>query len=139
MALRKKTIDGYIKQVEDYCKNLPQVSKDVRDFISRVLPWYALLFGILSVINALSYLIKFGGQMTIVTVMVFALTLLSGVLLLVAFSRLQNYQYAGWRFVYFSVILSIVKDIITTPIPVLEIILGFVGIYLLYQVRLYYK
>lgn len=126
---------------------LPAMPKGGREFFVMILPWFALIFGILGVLGVISsfglfsyfspymYLGGTGivgrGMITVV------LGVISAVLLLMAFSGLNKKKEKGWKFIYFSEVVSLVANLVMFSVG--GILLTLVGFYILYQIRLYYK
>ncbi len=143
----KNSIDKYIDTVEDYFKKLPQLPKGGREFIVMVLPWVALIFGILGLLGAISSLGLFsyfsamywGAANSIVGLGIVSLVLgiLSALLLLMAFLGLSKKQERGWKFIYYSEVVALVSSIVT--VSLFGVIMVLLGFYILYQVRSYYK
>ncbi len=143
----KNTIDGYIDSVGDYFKKLPELPRGGREFFVMVLPWIALIFGILGVLSAISSFGLFsyfapgmywGGADVVGRGMLsVVLALVSSVLLLMAFKGTKEKKAQGWKLFYYSEVVMLVSNIILFSVG--GIIMTLLGFYILYQIRSYYK
>lgn len=125
---------------------LPKFSPELKQFLIKVLPWIALIFGLLiafaSVMDIIGtpFLNVLGGgegigvfqKLMIVNV----LGVFQGVFMLFAFKPLRRKQNKGWRLLLWSQILWVIAALITLS-P--SFILGFIFLYPLFQVRESYR
>lgn len=148
MATNKNSISGYIDSVGKMFAKLPAMPKGGRDFIVMIVPWLALIFGILGLLGSISAfrlftyfppMVYWGGTARLAGtgIIVLILGIISSVLLLMAFSGTKNKKEKGWRFLYYSEIVALVSSVITVSPG--GILVALVGFYLLYQIRSYYK
>lgn len=145
--MAKNSFDGYIDQIGKYFANLPALPKGGRDFIVMVLPWIALIFGALGVLDSISSLGLFtyfspylylsgvnGAGLGMISII---LGFVASLLLLIAFPGLKNKKEKGWKFTYYSEVVALVSNIVVFSVP--GVVISLLGFYLLYQVRTYYK
>lgn len=147
MAAKKNSFDGYIDQVGEMFSKLPAMPKGGREFFVMILPWFALIFGILGVLGAISsfglfsyfspYMYLGGADAVGRGMITVVLSVVSSVLLLMAFSGLNKRKERGWKFIYFSEVVALVSNLVM--FSVFGVLLTLVGFYILYQVRSYYK
>lgn len=146
----KKMTNGLQKQTDDIVlsldkvfKGVPHLPENIREVLVKIAPWLALIFGVLGVfagIAALGFspLALFGGVRT--GMLVFAtgvLTILSSVLMLLAYPGLSKKAYKGWVYLFWAEALSAVYAVLTVSVST---VLGVViGLYLLFEVKRYYK
>ena len=133
--------------VEGYFKKLPALPKGGRDFIVMVLPWFSLIVGILGIVGAISSLGLFSSFSAYMYwggvsganygIVVLVLGLISSVLLLMAFPKLQKKKEGGWNFVYYSEVVGLISSVVMFSLG--GILMSLIGFYLLYQVRSYFK
>lgn len=130
--------------LEDFFKKAPQLPTSARDVLVAITPWIALIFGILGVIAGLglvgvSPLGLFGGVNVAVGALASGvLAILSSVLMLMAFPKLQKHVYGGWMLLFWSEVVNIVANLVTFNL-VGALIGGLIGFYLLFQIKSYYK
>lgn len=139
----QKQGDQLVKSLEGVFKQAPHLPANIREILVNIAPWIALIFGILGIIAGLglvgvSPLALFGGVRASVTVLASGvLTLISSVLMLLAYPKLRKRDYAGWMWLFWSELLSAVAALFSLSVgSVLGVILGF---YLLFEMKSYYK
>lgn len=143
---KNNSIDGYIDMVGEYFKKLPSLPKNAQSSIAGITPWLALIFGILGVATALVGLgiftflapalltgVRGTGQGFIIVI----LGLVSSFLLLVSFPGTQKRQEKGWKFIYYSQVVSLVANAVTLSLG--GVLFSLIGFYFLYQIREYFK
>ena len=137
-----------VKTVEDVYAKLPALPKGGRDFLYTVAPWVALIFGILSVLGSLSAFglsavfspfaamggsTGFAAQLLIAS----ALGVVEGVLMVVSFPSLRKGVMKGWTLLFWAEVLGIVGSVVLVSVG--GVIGGLIGLYLLFQIKSYYK
>jgi hypothetical protein len=124
---------------------LPQISTDLKEFIVRVLPGFTIIFGILITIASIAdflgsaFITSFtlgGPQIFQQLLLRSVLGIAQGILMIFAYPQLKKRNEKGWRLLFWSQILWILAAAISLNTAV---ILGFVILYFLFQVRSYYK
>jgi hypothetical protein len=143
MAENQKKAADLIPMLEKWFKQIPDLPANVREVLVKIVPWLALVFGIIGVFVGLGALglspvALLGGLEASFNVLVIGLiSIVSSVLMLMAYPKLLKKQYKGWELLFWSEIISVVSAILTFSIAS---ILGVViGIYLLFQIKGYYK
>lgn len=63
--------------------------------------------------------------------------LLGSILLLVSFNGVKAYKMTGWRFLFYSQIVWIVSSVFTISLG--GVIADLIGLYLIFQIKKYYK
>lgn len=149
MADKKNSFDEkkLIITLEDFFKKAPHLPSNIREVLVKIVPWFALVFGILGIIAGLGVVgIAPIGLVDSVGTSAFlmisgVLTIVAYVLMLMAFPKLQKHQYAGWRLLFWSQVVSILASVVgMTPGSILGIIIGaLIGLYLLFEIKSYYK
>lgn len=144
---KKNTYDGYIDSVGDYFKKLPELPRGGREFFVMVLPWIALIFGALGVLSAISAFgifsyfapgMYWGGVDVVGRGMIsVVLSLVSSVLLLMAFKGTKEKRSQGWKLFYYSEVVMLVSSIVLFSVA--GIIMNLLGFYILYQIRSYFR
>lgn len=130
--------------LEDFFKKAPQLPKGGRDVIVTITPWIALIFGILGVIAGVglvgvSPLGLFGGTSVAFGALISGvLAIISSVLMLMAFPKLQKHLYGGWMLLFWSEVVNVVSQVINLNL-LGAVIGGLIGFYLLFQIKSYYK
>jgi len=136
-----------IESMEDFFKKFPQLPSNIREVLVKIAPWIALVFGILGVVAGLgavgvSPVAVIGGVRNSAFLLISGiLTIVSSVLMLMAFPKLQKRQYAGWRYLFWAEVVSVVASLVgITAASVLGALIGaLIGFYLLFQIKSYYK
>lgn len=137
-----------VTMVDDWNKKLPVLPPNAKDTLVQILPWLALIFGILGVIGSISALgivsvfaplamLGGGVRASGAAFIVVLLHLVASILLLLAFPGLRRQQYAGWRWSFWSTVLDIVSSVVTLSLG--GLLINLIVLYLLFQVRARYK
>jgi len=125
---------------------LPGFSKEINDFIVKVLPYISIIFGVLVAFSAIvdllgtPFLNAFtgGGEATIFQklMIVNLLGLLEGIILILAFRGLRKRKKIGWNLIFWSQVIFIISALLSfSP----SFILGLLFFYPLFQVRSIYR
>lgn len=144
MAEKKTSVDDVIKSLEDFFGKTPDLPTNFREVLVKIAPWLALIFGILGVIAGLSAIglspvAMLGGVNNSMMVLLSGvLSIVSSVLLLVAYPGLRARKLVGWRWLFWSEAVSILSSLVVGAI--VGAIIGFlIGFYLLFQIKSFYK
>jgi uncharacterized membrane protein YhaH (DUF805 family) len=152
-------------KLNDVFKGMPKLSDSVRETLVRVWPWLALIGGlaqlaaaywlwrlsrVVSALNDLAnsiaaYTGTRVGPSSFDKTMIYlgvVLLLVEAVILLVAFPRLRRREKSGWNLVFLVSLLEVVYAVVSVFVDgrgigslVMNLIVAFVGFYLLFQVR----
>lgn len=153
MAELSKKSGSTLKQLDDtldlyLVQKAPSLPTNIKELIVKISPWLTLIFLVLSLpavlailgIGALftpfSYLggMNAGLQYTVSMVVLAVTIVLEGLAIPGLFKR----SISGWNFLFYSVLVSIISNIVSFNIG--GLILGtLVPLYFLYQVKSYYK
>lgn len=147
MAARSNSIDQWIDTVGNYYKKLPELPKNGRDIVVSIVPWLAIIFGILGLIGSLvglgvlTFLVPVallaGVRETGQGILVVLLGLVSSVLMVLAFPGTKARKEKGWKLLYYSEVVSLITNVVT--LSLIGVLFTLVGFYFLYQIRNYYK
>lgn len=144
-------MDGLIKTLDEYLvKKAPALPKNVKDIIVSLAPWLEVvgavftlpaIFGLFG-LSAMMYRAPYAGYVAATTGFNFSfamLFLLVGfVLMLLAIPGLFKRSKMGWNYVFYSSLINAVYSLITFQLG--SLIIGtLISLYLLFQVRSYYK
>lgn len=147
-GLMKQT-DGLVSNLEGVFKSLPHLPENIREMLVKVAPWLALIFGVLGLfvgVGAMGFspFAMFGGVRT--GMMVFlsgVITLASSVLMLLAYPKLVKRSYNGWVFLFWAELMNAIYALLSALSGsggFVGTILGvLIGLYLLFEVKRYYK
>ena len=139
--------DALIKSLEDVFKNIPNLPTNIRELLVKIAPWLALIFGVLGIIGGLGMLgispvglmggVRNGALLLVMGV----LTILASVLMVMAFTKLNKKEYGGWKLLFWSEIVSFVSSILSLQVGsiISALIFCSIGLYLLFQIKSYYK
>ena len=149
--MKPNSAKGLVESLEKLFEKAPVLPKNAKDMIVQFAPWIALIFGILGVLGALgglglltvfSPVALLGGVQGVSsygTGFVSALIWLgSSVMMLLAYPGLKANKIGGWNLMFWSEIVSVVGSVISLNI-VGAAISALIGLYLLFQVKSYYK
>jgi len=143
-------MNQYLKELdaifEDlFLKKAPPLSKNAKEWVVKIAPWLALVFGLM-VLSGLLTVSGFG----IITAPLWIFSrhstfylistiigIAQAVLELIAVPHLFKRTKRGWELLYWSNLLGVLSGII--HISVFSLIFVAVSLYFLYQVREYYK
>jgi hypothetical protein len=136
--------------LEPHFAKAPALPKNAREILVKVLPWIALVFGILGVLGSISGLglltvfsplALFGGAEGVAsygTGFIAALFwLVSSVLMLAAFPGLQGHKLQGWNLMFWSEVASVVGAVLSLSLG--GVLGAVIGVYLLFQIKSHYK
>lgn len=135
--------------LEEYLvKKAPGLPTGWKEFIVKVLPWFTIIVLILSIPLILAFLgISFiilplsfmGGLGSGVNAFIAWLFLIASFILdLLALKGLFNFKTQGWTYLYWGVLLNGVYNLFTLNLGSLVIGTG-ISLYILFQIRSYYK
>ncbi len=150
MAQKKSTNSSkdFISMLEEWFNKLPALPDNGRKGLANVMPWIALVFGILGVLTGIAgfglltalspFTAMYMGMGHASTVVISSIIgLVGSVLLLMAFPGTKAFKMSGWNLLFWSQIVWVVSSVITFSIGGL---LGdLIGLYLLFQIKKYYK
>jgi len=139
MSIKIKKITDIIPLFEAFFSKFPSLPAG-KVVLVTIIPWIALLFGILGVIAGVSMLFAFS-ERNIFYVVQSLLSLTASVFMLMAYPKLIKRQYKGWELLFWSEVLSVLGSLIIFSLSAL---VGFVisfllGFYLLFQIKQFYK
>lgn len=152
-------MDQYMKPLEETFAKLPPLPKSATDILVKVAPWIALIFGVLGLIGVvfgvlgllglgalgMSYLAPYGGMAlagaSTYGILVLALGLIPTILNLLAFPGLKAMKMAGWNYLLYSLVASVVISVISGGFGAVlgAVVEAAIGLYLLFQIKSYYK
>jgi uncharacterized membrane protein len=143
MAENKTQSQDLIKWMEDLFKKAPHLPENIREVLIKIAPVLSLVFGILGIIAGLSVLgisplALFGGLHASIFVLITGvLTLVSSVLLLMAYPQLAKHTQKGWILLFWSEAISAVSSLMALSFgTVISVIIGF---YILFEIKGHYK
>ena len=142
-------LDKYIDMLEDWFKKLPPLPASAKDWIVKLAPWLALIFGVLGVLGGiaatglltvLSPFIALGGGLGVATggIVGAVLAIVASALMIVAFPGLRDHKAQGWQMAFYSEVVSVVSSVVALNL-VGAVISALIGFYILFQVKSYYK
>lgn len=146
--MAKNSTDQFVGMMEQWFSKVPPLPKSWRDFIAMIIPWFALLFGILGVFGSLA---AFGILTFLAPVVALSsgvgaasggmigalLALVASVLLLAAFPGTKAKKLSGWTFLFWSEVVSVVSAVVAFSVG--GVVMGLIGFYIIFQIKSYYK
>ena len=144
----EKTL-GIIQKIDSIFIKLPHLPEKINRFISKLIPWIALVGGIISAIAvvlsftlALLSLIAFDLALILEMTGSFLLILLNTLLLIRAFKPLKENNAVGWIYLFWANVLGIINttiNVINGDSNIILAVLGvFLGFYLLFEIGPFY-
>lgn len=143
MAENQSKATDLVLTLDKWFKQVPSLPDSVREVLVKITPWLALIFGIIGVIVGLgalglSPLALLGGlDASFVVLLTGVVSIVSSVLMLMAYPKLMKRQYKGWELLFWAEAVNVVSAVLTLSVgSVLGVLIGF---YLLFQIKSYYK
>lgn len=145
----KKSANQIESALEDIFKKVPALPPNAIDTVVRIIPWLALIFGILGILGAffrgfgiLSVLAPSAvlagtypyGRLGIITIIG---GLVASIMMLIAFPGLKAGKMGGWTLLFWSEVVNAVTSIIGFSIG--SVIGTAIAFYLLFQIKTKYK
>lgn len=143
----KKSTD-IVGMAEQWFEKLPALPAKAVDTLAGIMPWIAVIFGVLGVLVGLSGL----GVLTVLAplaglggaasraglglISTIAL-IISSVMMLAAFPGLKSFKTGGWTLLFWSEIVGVVGSLLVFSIP--GVLWGIVGLYIIFQIKPKYK
>jgi hypothetical protein len=135
-------------QVEETFMKLPPLSKSAREAIVSVTPWLALIFGVLGILSSLSLLgvLTFLSPLAILggaagaalnATIAGVLWIVSSALMLGAYPGLQAKKFNGWKLLFWSSVVGLASAVLSVSVG--SVLMELVAMYLLFQIKSYYK
>lgn len=144
-------MDSLSKTLEEYLvKKAPVLPKNFKEFLVKVAPWLEIVGVILTIpailslwgFNAVMYGTPYGGYVAASSGSSFTLPVIFlivyFVLMLLAIPGLFSRTKAGWNYVYYSILVNAIYLLLSMQIFGM-IVSGLISLYLLFQVKSYYK
>lgn len=146
--MAEKNASSLVVSVEKAYAKLPPLPVGVKDFVVLVVPWLAIVFGVLGVLAALSAFglsavfspfVAMGGGVGFATGLIAAsiIGLIQSVLMVFAFPGLLKRKVNGWNLLFWSEVLAVLGAVIS--ISLVGVVLALVWFYFLFQIKSYYK
>ena len=135
-----------ISSLEKFYSYLPSLSPSLKEFIVKILPLFAIFFGVLvTLASVLDFLgsafissLALGGGPSIVQQLLLrsVLGIVQGILMIFAFTPLKHKHQSGWKLLFLSQVIWIIAAVVSLNPTV---ILGFIILYPLFQVKSYFN
>lgn len=127
---------------------LPALPQSIKEFIVVVVPWLALIFGVLGVLASLSAFgistffspfVALGGGVGLATGLIFSsiIGLVESIMMLVAFPSLLKRRANGWTLLFWAEVLAVVAALVSVSAS--GVIVALIWFYFLYQIKPHYK
>lgn len=149
---KKDAKNDLVETIGEWFEKFPAIPKKGREVLVKFVPIIAVVFGILGIITSIgglglltatSPLAVLGGADSVssygtgfVSVLIY---LVSSVMLLAAFPGLKARKVTGWNLLFWSEIVSFVGGIVSLTSILSALISIIIGLYLVFQIRSYYK
>ena len=150
-------VDQMIAMLEEWFGKLPALPANVREVLVKIAPWFALIFGVLGILGGLMGLMALLGASAMVAsmgvpmamdpslgyysvlgIVALVIGLVSSALMLLAYPGLKAGKMAGWRYLFYSEVVSLLASVVTLNLVGL-VIGALIGFYLLFQIKSHYK
>jgi Zn-dependent protease with chaperone function len=147
MANTNKTSNDIIVTMEDFFKKAPALPANAREFIVKITPWFAIIFGVLGVLAGLAAVgvspvaVLGGVQAGASTLISGVLAIVTSVIMIMAYPKLKNSQMAGWKLLFWSQAVSVLSSLLAGGLNgiVGTVVGALIGFYILFQIKSYYK
>lgn len=148
MATKKSAkVQDWQQMMEEWFMKLPALPKNARETLVKITPWIALIFGILGILGSLAgmgilgilspFMLLGGGYTAGRSLIAVGISLVSSVLLLMAYSGTKANKMQGWHMLFWSEAVSVIASVVDLSLG--GILFNAIGFYLLYQIKAYYK
>lgn len=144
-----------VVKVEEPFKKVPHLPQGIVDFLVTIAPWLVGLSGLVSLFGGISSILNSNNFATWglvapliqINPMYFILTgivsILMGVLYLMAFSPLRQRALEGWMYLFWGLVLGIVQSLIGIAFNfgnVVGLVVGtLIGLYILFEIKKEYS
>ena len=146
--MAKSTTDNIIDTGAEWYAKLPNLPKGGRDALVSIMPWVAIIGGVVGVVLAIAGLgiltafaplaLMVDGGAGIGGGMVHAVILLAAsVLLIMAYPGVKSHKEKGWRLLFWSEAVYLISAVISFNLG--SVLGSLIGFYIVYQIRSYYK
>lgn len=146
---KQKNIKNWQDTMEQWFDKAPSLPKQWREVLVTIAPWFALVFGILGVLVGLGglgvlsvlspmMLVGNGVNATAWSFASVVVSLVSSVLMLIAFPGLQARKMQGWTWLFWSEWAAFASSLLAWSL-LGGVIGAVIGFYLLYQMKSFYK
>ncbi len=143
-------MEKFITSIDSYVKKVPALPENIRTLLVQIAPWAAIVSIVMYIPTLLSFLgvgaytggygmgrYFYGGlgaRYILLLIFLAANLILRGISIPGLFSKTQS----GWKFMFYSVLLYMVYSLVTFDIFG-TVVSTAISLYLLFQVREYYK
>ncbi len=150
--MSKSPSHDFIDTMEQWFSKFPALPKNATEILVKIMPYIALIFGILGIVGAVgglgiltatSPLAFMGGKESVSaygTGFIASLFYLgASVLLLAAYPGIKAKKMQGWKLLFWSETVSLVGGVVGLT-SLLSVVVGaLIGFYILFQIKSYYK
>lgn len=142
----KKTKNSSTNQIESFYSKLPSLPKNIKSFLVQILPIAVVVIGGVGLLSSLKSLgqytiykpyIDLDQQTLTIGIIHAVLGVVSSVLFLYAFLSITKHRKSTWGILFFALLIAFAANLFNSDI--LGLILPFVGLYLLFQLKSYFK
>lgn len=143
-----KESKGLVETMEEFFKKAPVLPTNLREGIVKITPVLALIFGVLGVLIGLvaagittvfaPLALIFGVQSYGGGVIAGWTLLIMSALLLAAYPGTKARKLSGWNMLFWSEVVNVVGSVLSLNIFG-AVVGGLIGLYLLFQIKSYYK
>lgn len=150
MVAHMSALEGWMAPIFAKAPHLPE---SARKTLVDIAPWLALIFGVLGMFAILSagfvsslflgaFWSTFAFAASGMMLIMLAISFVSSLLLFLAYSPLSAHNIKGWKFLFYSTVLSAVTaifNLIFTSMDLGQILGILIGFWILFEIRGYYK
>ncbi len=141
--MKQSSADKVISTTEEWFAKLPVLPKDARELLVKIMPWVALIFGVLGVVGSLFAFGVVSGTSAIVNTgigggyVAIIIGLISAALLLAAFPGTRAHKEKGWKLLFWSEVVNTIGALLA--ISLFGVLFALIGFYVIFQIKSYYK
>jgi len=139
-----KSKNDIIDMLEVWFKKAPELPTNVRQTLVNITPWITLIFGVLGIIAGLgavgvSPVAMYGGVGNSTMLLLGGvLTIVASVMMLMAYPKTKALKAQGWTLLFWSTVVSLISSLVVGSIAN-AVIWGIIELYILFQIKSYYK
>ena len=146
--MAQNSANQLVDRMEEQFKKLPPLPANWKDVIVNIVPWLALIFGLIGVFGSLAAVgvltflapaVLLGGGASVASggIIGAVLALVASVLMVAAFPGTRAKKMSGWNLLFWSETVSVISSVIAFSIA--GVIGALIGFYILFQIKSYYK
>lgn len=139
-----KSVSSVIVSMDQFFKKAPALPVGVKDFLVKVAPYAAVIFGILGVLGGLNNLFMQSAVLNAIVgnSIAFKISTVLGIvasaLMVFAYPKLKEHKNEGWMLLFWVEVVNLASVLVLGQ--VVSVVIGaLIGFYIIFQIKSYYK